>query len=249
MHYALTINADQIITGVHESGTPITTNTFSANAELSEDTVISIPSPAEYQTYTHILCYEEDGTLKDLVWCIENGYMELPPNKEIINGELVDKETPAEEQPQTLKQYLEEQFGMVRQEAEMKIVPMKPLMTELVKGKPADIVIQTAGFILPWKERDYKLDDVRLWEGQPRRCCQAHDSTGNSTWTPAVASLWAPYHGTTPETALPWIAPTGAHDMYKTGECMIWTDGKTYKCKQNTAYSPTDYAQAWEVTI
>ena len=40
--------------------------------------------------------------------------------------------------------------------------------------------------------------------------------------------------------------PTGAHDMYKTGEYMIWTDGNTYKCIQDTNFSPEEYAQAWE---
>lgn len=27
---------------------------------------------------------------------------------------------------------------------------------------------------------------------------------------------------------------------------MIWTDGKVYKCKQDTNFSPSEYAQAWE---
>lgn len=40
---------------------------------------------------------------------------------------------------------------------------------------------------------------------------------------------------------------TRAHDMYKSGEYMIWTDGNTYRCKQDTNFSPTEYAQAWEV--
>lgn len=57
------------------------------------------------------------------------------------------------------------------------------------------------------------------------------------------------YHGTTPESARPWIAPTGAHDMYKAGEYTIWTDDKTYKAKMDTAYSPADYPQAWEEVI
>ena len=39
----------------------------------------------------------------------------------------------------------------------------------------------------------------------------------------------------------------GAHDMYRVGEYMIYTDGKTYQCKQDTNFSPEDYAQAWEV--
>jgi len=27
---------------------------------------------------------------------------------------------------------------------------------------------------------------------------------------------------------------------------MVYTDGETYECLQDTAYSPTDYAQAWQ---
>ena len=45
---------------------------------------------------------------------------------------------------------------------------------------------------------------------------------------------------------MPWVAPTGAHDMYLTGDYMVWTDGTVYLCKENTAYSPEDYAAAWE---
>ena len=76
-------------------------------------------------------------------------------------------------------------------------------------------------FIALWLGDKYILDDIRMWEGQPKRCCQAHDSTANSAWTPAVASLWSPFHATSRETALPWIKPTGAHDMYKANELIV----------------------------
>ena len=97
-----------------------------------------------------------------------------------------------------------------------------------------------------WKPASYSIGDVRLYEGIPYKCIQAHDSTGNETWNPSVASLWIQYHGTSVETARPWVAPTGAHDMYLAGEYMIWTDGSTYKCLSNTNFSPADYASAWE---
>lgn len=104
----------------------------------------------------------------------------------------------------------------------------------------------TMEMIRPWKMGAYVIGDVRMYEGSPYKCVQAHDSTGNEGWNPTVASLWMQYHGTTPETARPWIAPTGAHDMYLAGEYMVYTDGVTYKCLSDTTYSPTDYAQAWE---
>ena len=46
---------------------------------------------------------------------------------------------------------------------------------------------------------------------------------------------------------MPFVPVQGAHDMYRAGEYMIYTDGQIYRCKQDTAYSPEDYAQAWEV--
>lgn len=65
---------------------------------------------------------------------------------------------------------------------------------------------------------------------------------GNSSWY----TFNKPYHGTTPETALPFVPVQGSHDMYKVGEYMIYTDGYLYKCKQQTNFSPDDYAAAWD---
>ena len=96
-----------------------------------------------------------------------------------------------------------------------------------------------------WTPAPYAVGDVRMYEGNPYKCVQPHDSTTNPDWTPAVASLWMQYHGTTRETARPYIAPTGAHDMYKAGEWMIWTDGLAYPCIIDTTYSPNDYRAAW----
>lgn len=98
-----------------------------------------------------------------------------------------------------------------------------------------------------WQPGVFAAGDVRQRLGAPYKCVQAHDSTANPTWTPeATPALWMQYHGTTPESARPWIAPTGEHDMYKAGEYMIWTDGRIKKAKMDTAYSPADYPQAWE---
>lgn len=98
-----------------------------------------------------------------------------------------------------------------------------------------------------WTPGAYAVGDVRVYGGIPYRCVQAHDSSENPDWTPdATPALWMQYHGTSPETARPWVAPAGAHDVYRTGEYMIWTDGQMYKCLQNTNFSPVEYAQAWE---
>lgn len=106
---------------------------------------------------------------------------------------------------------------------------------------------RVAALARPWKPGAYAVGDVRVYGATPYRCVQAHDSTQNPAWTPdATPALWMQYHGTTPETARPWVAPAGAHDVYRAGEYMIWTDGQMYKCLQDTNFSPTEYAQAWE---
>ena len=82
--------------------------------------------------------------------------------------------------------------------------------------------------------------------GYPKECMTAYDGTVQQGWTIDTATLWKPWHSRKAEYALPWEAPTGAHDMYKAGEYMIWTDNKVYMCKQDTNFSPAEYPQAWE---
>lgn len=82
--------------------------------------------------------------------------------------------------------------------------------------------------------------------GYPKECMTAYDGTVQQGWTIDNRTLWKPWHSRKAEYALPWEAPTGAHDMYKAGEYMIWTDNKVYMCKQDTNFSPEEYPQAWE---
>ena len=47
--------------------------------------------------------------------------------------------------------------------------------------------------------------------------------------------------------ARPFVAVQGAHDMYKIGEYAVYGD-VLYRCISDTAYSPEEYAAAWEET-
>ena len=120
-----------------------------------------------------------------------------------------------------------------------------------IADNPVEInieVIENPAAIRSWKPAIYTVDDVRLYNGIPYKCVQTHDSSANETWTPDVnPALWTQYHGTSKETARPWVTPTGAQDIYKVGEWMIWTDGKKYQCIQNTNFSPADYSSAWKI--
>lgn len=113
----------------------------------------------------------------------------------------------------------------------------------------ADDVIADMALLQDWRPGAYAIGDVRVHNGQPWRCCQAHDSTGNDAWAPGAApALWAPYHATSARWALPWVAPTGVHDAYQSGEYMIWADGQIYRCKADaTVWGPDALPGAWEV--
>ena len=118
----------------------------------------------------------------------------------------------------------------------------------------ADMDDKTEGIacrgLIPVYEQNhtYEVGDVRLHPvtGYPRECILGYDGTVQQDWTIDTTTLWKPWHSRKKEYALPWEAPTGAHDMYKAGEYMIWTDEKIYRCKQDTNFSPVEYAQAWE---
>ena len=236
MYYALTVNADHNITGVHESLTPITTSTFRNNTSLSEDTVILIESPAEFKSFMDIRCYNEDGTLKPLLWCIENGYIPLPPDKEIVNGELVDKEIPAEEQPQTLKEYLDEQFASIRNETapaqKASTVRFRALaQTDVIK--PAD-ALDNAGMFGLWTDRvgtDTKVGEYLRHEDGLYRVKQAHKIQEHYPPSTATASLYSKV--TMPGEILDWVP--GSWDI----DVKVYHNGKTWISKvPNNTWEP-----------
>ena len=122
-------------------------------------------------------------------------------------------------------------------------------------GADADGVIEAAPLLKPWAAGSmeapvsYAAGDVRTDENQPWKCVQAHTHHGEPGWNPAaMRALWAPYHATKKEYALPWVQPTNATDAYNTGEWMIWTDGLVYKALRDAVvHDPDVLPDAWEV--
>lgn len=109
--------------------------------------------------------------------------------------------------------------------------------------------VAVSGLYEDWSLGKYAVGDIRNQGGQTWECYQAHDNAthpdivpGNPAWY----TFWRPLHGACSQTARPYVAPTGAHDIYHAGEYMIYTDGKTYRCIQDSAYSPDDQPSAWE---
>lgn len=104
-------------------------------------------------------------------------------------------------------------------------------------------------FMAPvWKAGNHTVGEIycttpdSIW-----KCRQAYNNDvypdikpDSKTWF----TFNVPLHGTTPETALPFVLPKEAESRYKTGEYMVY-NGLTYMCVRDTAYSPDDGASAW----
>lgn len=121
------------------------------------------------------------------------------------------------------------------------------LAEKLAGTEDKTLAIACMAFFAPWTPGVYAPGDIRTdpETGYPRQCILAHDSTVNADWTITTPSLWKPFHSRKKEYALPWEAPTGAHDLYLAGQFMIWTDGGIYRCLADTGFSPEVQADAW----
>lgn len=133
--------------------------------------------------------------------------------------------------------------------ADEEIAAMQTAAVAALRFVVADNDRLAAGALYPkWIEGQHAAGEIYTARGQVWECIQAYDNAvypdivpGNAAW----GTFHRPLHATAPEQARPFVAPTGAHDIYKAGEYMT-LDGTLYKCVQDTAYSPTEYAAAWE---
>ena len=122
------------------------------------------------------------------------------------------------------------------------------LVLAQMAGLDDDARIRVSGLYEPWTTGKYEAGDIRNSGGQTWECFQAHDCAVYPDIKPGSAAwftFWRPLHGKSPETARPFVPVQGAHDMYKTGEYAVF-EAALYRCAQDTAYSPADYAPAWE---
>ena len=109
--------------------------------------------------------------------------------------------------------------------------------------------LRASGLYQEWKEGAHPKGEIYNADGQTWECFQEYDNATYPDIRPRQAAWYTfnrPLHGTTPETARPFVPVQGAHDMYHTGEYMVWTDGTIQRCKEDTNFSPEDYPQAWE---
>lgn len=112
-----------------------------------------------------------------------------------------------------------------------------------------DDKLRVSGLYDTWTTGSHAEGEICNAGGQTWECFQAHDCATYPDIKPGSAAwftFWRPLHGKSPETARPFVPVQGAHDMYRAGEYMVWTDGSIKRAAQDTAYSPEDFPGAWE---
>lgn len=87
--------------------------------------------------------------------------------------------------------------------------------------------------------------------GQVYALIQPHNASHYTNIEPGTEggkTFWRIKHTTNPAKAKPWVQPD-ATNMYKAGECMIWTNGIVKRAVRDTVYSPEEYAADWEDVV
>lgn len=175
----------------------------------------------------------EDFVLHHTAYRLENGALVLDEDK------LAAMQAAAEQAALTAR--------YIPSEAQSAAAAGRLVLAQMA-GLDDDARIRVSGLYEPWAAGQFEVGDIRNSGGQTWACFQAHDCAVYPDIKPGSAAwftFWRPLHGKSPETARPFVPVQGAHDMYKIGEYAVFEDA-LYKCAQDTAYSPADYAPAWE---
>ena len=205
MNYALTINGT-IITGVHEGRRPFTEETFMLNPRLATHEVRAIPDRGDYQAGMDIRCYEPDGTMKPLVWCIEQGYLPLPPGKEIIDGALVDTMVPEAEAPPKLLERIE------RAETANAV--------EASAARVVFLALAQAGTVTPVQALEHQVLFPHWAESIGKQAAAGeyyqHDGLYRVKQAHTLSTQWAP--GVATAALFERVQPEGAVEVWKSGQ-------------------------------
>lgn len=192
---------------------------------------------------------EVPAHLESAAWdCM--GYCELQITDGVLTGITPTERPPAPPEP----------TAYIPTAEQSAVVMMRSVFATQAPEMDDDQIIQVSGLADDWKPGNHTTGEIYNtrngvhadgpeWD-QTWECFQNYDNSVYKDIAPGDPSWYTfnrPLHGKSPETARPFVAPMGAHDIYRTGEYAVWTDGKIYRCKSDNNFGPVDYPDAWEV--
>ena len=142
----------------------------------------------------------------------------------------------------------QKQFAAIRAIMD-KVVAAIPMSNESEYNQSAAVINENSAAIRIWVSlKNYKRGDLRVSpvDGVPYWAMHDHSSVEGAELEPnASPTIWAHCHGTTPETARPFVAE--GHNPYNMGHYCV-ENGVVARCKQDgTVHAPSVLPSAWEI--
>lgn len=226
MFYAITITDGGLITGRHESGTPISAEVFAHNPSYAGQRVREIAADDAFTAGHWLGEYDDNNRLKPLVERINDGYAQVPNGFELIDGELVAANMPETEAPPSLIERIERaETAHALEASAAKVIFIAMAQAGTVSKEQA---LEHQGLFPTWAERLGETASVgSYWqhEGGLYRVKTAH--TLSAQWAPGLATA-ALFERVQPEGTVEAWKPgqgyaKGVHVMHqgKTWESMV----------------------------
>ena len=180
----------------------------------------------------------------------EQGYKDVETSEAPVVSTQTQQAVPSwQEQENKIVQSCEVKPAQPDPTAAIQEIQTQAILAKIAESEDKTLGIQCMALIPTYvqnKQHDVGEVATHPETGYPKECILSYDGTVQQDWTIDTPTCWKPWHSRKKEYALPYEAPTGAHDMYLAGEYMIWTDRSIQKCVQDTNFSPDEYPQAWE---
>lgn len=140
------------------------------------------------------------------------------------------------------------QFYEIRRMLDNLVEKLALVNEDAFNSSAAEVNENAAAFRVWLKDADYVRGDVRIdpADGVPYWAMLNHGiSTGQVCQPSLTPTIWTHCHGTTPETARPFLAE--GHNPYHKGHYCIENDVVFLCLADNTVHAPSVLASAWEV--
>ena len=184
---------------------------------------------------------------------LEQGYKDVETTEAPAVPTQTQQAVPAwQEQENKIVQSWELKPAQPDPTAALQEIQIQAVLAQIAESEDKTLGIQCmALFPVYVQNKQHEDGEVATHQetGYPYECRTSYDGTVQQDWTMDNRALWKPWHSRKKEYALPWVAPTGAHDIYKAGEYMIWTDGSVYKTLEDTDRDPSVLPGKWEKVL